>query len=123
MSEHYNGNGNHRPGMPAPYSAPAPLAFAPVHAEYEAVAEPERIQIGEYVGAIRRHLWLVAAMLAVGLGAAWGIVAFQQPEYRSTAMLEAKDGGGGGGAGRLGGLIGLTAALGGGGTCSPRSRS
>lgn len=84
--------------------APGPLRGAP---------EVEGTSLAEYLGAIRRRGWLVAAAVAVSLGLAAYKNATTERLYASKAVLEIAEERGGGSSG---GLAGIAASLGGGGT-------
>lgn len=67
--------------------------------------------LGEYLGALRRRLWLVLLTGAVGLGLAALAVSRTEPVYTSKAVVQFMDER----ATPTGGLAGLAASLGGGG--------
>lgn len=76
--------------------------------------ELEESPLAKYLGALRRHFWVVALMGAVGLGIAAYAVASTERMYTSKAVLQLGEERGGPSMG--GGLAGLAASLGGGGT-------
>jgi tyrosine-protein kinase Etk/Wzc len=73
--------------------------------------EAEGSVIAEYLGALRRHLWLVLLVGVVGLGLAAFAVSRTERLYSSKAVLQLSDER----ATPTGGLAGLAATLGGGG--------
>lgn len=91
--------------------APAPAVFSGGGASQ---AEVEESPLYKYLGAVRRHLWLVALMGLVGVGVAAYAVSNTERLYTSRAVLQLSQESGGPSLG--GGLAGIAASLGGGGS-------
>lgn len=91
---------------------PQATAF-PVHGTAAPAPDVEESPLLKYLGALRRHLWLVGLMALVGLAISAYAVTKTERMYSSVAVLQLADERGGPSMG--GGLAGLAASLGGGG--------
>jgi succinoglycan biosynthesis transport protein ExoP len=76
-----------RPPHPdAPHAAPQ-LPLLRAHAAPDDPAPGEGVPLGEYLGALRRHLWLIVAAVLVSVGFAAYRISREPPRYTANASV------------------------------------